>query len=59
MTFAFKHTNHYKKLRKENPTLTKNMPNVKWNQLPPTKGPDSQGLNVKPNKTILVKPAKK
>ena len=26
-----------------NPTLTKNMPNVKWDQLPPRKGPDSQG----------------
>ena len=24
-----------------NPTLTKNMPNVKWDQLPPRKGPDS------------------
>ena len=28
-----------------NPTLTKNMPNVKWDQLPPRKGPDSQGVN--------------
>ena len=27
-----------------NPTLTKNMPNVKWDQLPQRKGPNSQGL---------------
>ena len=36
-----------------NPTLTKNMPNVKWDQLPPRKGPDSQGVNygtIKKNK---------
>ena len=37
-----------------NPTLTKNMPNVKWDQLPPRKGPDSQGINygtIKKNKS--------
>jgi len=28
-----------------NPTLTKNMPNVKWDQLPPRKGPNSQGVD--------------
>ena len=28
-----------------NPTLTKNMPNVKWTLLPPRKGPNSQGVN--------------
>ena len=33
-----------------NPTLTKNMPNVKWDQLPPRNGPDSQGVNY--GKTI-------
>ena len=27
-----------------NPTLTKNMPNVKCDQLPPRKGPNSQGV---------------
>ena len=37
----------------KNTTLTKNMPNVKWNQLPPTKGPNSQGLQPKRFKTIL------
>ena len=30
----------------KNKTLTKNMPHVKWKELPPVKGPDSQGLNV-------------
>ena len=33
-----------------NPTLTKNMPNVKWDQLPPRKGPNSQGVNYGTNK---------
>ena len=31
---------------KINKTLIKNMPNVKWKEIPPVKGPDSQGLNV-------------
>jgi hypothetical protein len=31
----------------KNPTLTKNMKHVKWDQLPPTKGPDSQVFNLK------------
>ena len=34
MTFIFKHPSKYK-----NPTLTKNMPNVKWDQIPPVSGP--------------------
>jgi hypothetical protein len=29
-----------------NKTLTKNMKHVKWKEIPPVKGPDSQGLNV-------------
>ena len=33
-----------------NPTLTKNMPNVKWDQLPPRKGPNPQGVNYGNNK---------
>jgi hypothetical protein len=33
-----------------NPTLTKNMPNVKWDQLPPIKGPDPQGITYANNK---------
>ena len=32
--------------KKFNPTLTKNMPNVKWDQLPPRKGPDSNGIQA-------------
>ena len=31
---------------KKNPTLTKNMPNVKWNEIPPVKGPDSEGIKA-------------
>ena len=40
--------------KKFNPTLTKNMPNVKWDQLPPRKGPNSQGVDygtIKKNKS--------
>ncbi len=29
--------------KKKNPTLTKNMPNVKWKEIPPLRGPDPQG----------------
>ena len=29
-----------------NPTLTKNMPDVKWAQLPPRKGPNSNGIQT-------------
>ena len=38
----------------KNKTLTKNMKHVKWKEIPPVKGPDSQGLNVpvKQAKTI-------
>jgi hypothetical protein len=28
----------------KNKTLTKNMPNVKWDQLPPLRGPNPQGV---------------
>ena len=48
---------------KKNPTLTKNMPNVKWNQIPPLKGPDPKGVkeSFKPKrfKTILTVSKKK
>ena len=39
----------------KNPTLTKNMSHVKWDELPPLKGPDSQGTTQQPKrfKTIL------
>ena len=44
---------------KKNPTLIKNMPYVKHNQIPPVKGPDSQGIKTpiqqpKRFKTILT-----
>ena len=29
---------------KENPTLVKHMKHVKWNAIPPLKGPNPQGL---------------
>jgi hypothetical protein len=49
---------------KKNPTLTENMPNVKWKELPPIKGPDSQGIKTtipepKRFKTILTVSKKK
>ena len=39
-----------------NKTLTKNMPNVKWKEIPPLRGPDPQGLNVplKQVKSVLT-----
>ena len=30
----------------KNKTLVANMQHVKWKEIPPLKGPDSQGLNV-------------
>ena len=33
-----------KEMVKENPTLVKNMKHVKWNAIPPLKGPNPQGL---------------
>ena len=49
----------------KNKTLTKNMPHVKWNQLPPKKGPNSQGVLYGNNKnsgkknTLRVLPTKR
>ncbi len=34
----------------KNKTLTKNMPNVKWNAIPPVRGPNPQGVNYGINK---------
>ena len=34
----------------KNKPLTKNMPYVKWNAIPPVKGPDSQGVTNGNNK---------
>jgi len=33
-------------IKMTNKTLVKNMPNVKWKEIPPVKGPNPQGLNV-------------
>jgi len=43
----------------KNPTLTKNMPHVKWKEIPPIKGPNSQGtkpaeVQLKKWKTVLT-----
>ena len=43
MTFVFKHPSKYK-----NPTLTKNMPHVKWDQIPPVSGPEPLINQTKP-----------
>ena len=43
----------------KNKTLTKNMPFVKWNAIPPVKGPDSQGVKYgssKKNPSFNKKP---
>ena len=50
-------------MTKNNSTLTKNMPNVKWNEIPPVKGPNPQGTQeaIKPRrfKSILTISRKK
>jgi len=38
-------------LVQKNKTLVANMQHVKWKEIPPLKGPDSQGLNV-PTKQV-------
>ena len=38
-----------------NPTLTDNMPNVKWDQLPPRKGPDSNGIQTSFKQVVTSK----
>ena len=43
-------------IKMTNKTLVKNMPNVKWKEIPPVKGPSPQGLNVsfKQVKSVLT-----
>ena len=36
-----------------NPTLTKNMPNVKWHAIPPVKGPNPQGITRSKNEKLF------
>ena len=40
---------------KKNPTLTVNLPNVKWKEIPPLKGPDPQGIKANVSKIKVVK----
>jgi len=42
-----------------NPTLTKNMHNVKWDQLPPRKGPDSNGIQTSYKQMVTSKKVSK
>ena len=39
----------------KNKTLVANMQHVKWNEIPPLKGPDSQGLNVPTKQVTTIK----
>ena len=39
----------------KNKTLVKNMDHVKLDQIPPLKGPDSQGLNVPVKQSTTIK----
>ena len=41
-----------KNKKDRNPTLTKNMPNVKWKEIPPVRGPNPQGVLYGNNKKI-------
>ena len=47
------------KNKKPNPTLTKNMPNVKWDQLPPRKGPDYNGIQTSYKQVVTSKKVSK
>ena len=39
----------------KNKTLVANMQHVKWDQIPPLKGPDPQGLNVPEKQSTTIK----
>jgi len=39
----------------KNKTLVANMQHVKWKEIPPLKGPDSQGLNVPTKQATTIK----
>ena len=39
----------------KNKTLVINLPHVKWKEIPPLRGPDSQGLNVPIKQATTVK----
>ena len=37
----------------KNKTLTKNMPDVKWNAIPPARGPNPQGIVRSKNERVF------
>jgi len=39
----------------KNKTLVVNMQHVKWKEIPPLKGPDSQGLNIKEKQATNIR----
>ena len=43
----------------KNKTLVKNMIHVKWDQIPPLKGPDSQGLNIPEKQSTTIENSEK
>ena len=43
----------------KNKTLVKNMEHVKWDQIPPLRGPDSQGLNVPVKQSTTIENSEK
>jgi len=43
----------------KNKTLVINLPHVKFNEIPPLKGPDSQGLNVPLKQSTTIKNSEK
>ena len=43
----------------KNKTLVANMQHVKWDQIPPLGGPDSQGLNVSEKQSTTIKNSEK
>jgi len=42
-------------VKMKNKTLVANMQHVKWKEIPPLKGPDSQGLNVPTKQVKTIK----
>ena len=43
----------------KNKTLVKNMDHVKWKEIPPLSGPDSQGLNIHGKQDTTIKNSEK
>ena len=43
----------------KNKTLVINLPHVKWNEIPPLKGPNPQGLNIPLKQSTTVRNSEK